>query len=442
VQGTTTSIGLDVCGASATLEDFSINGVSGAAGIGLLMCRYGTSDSGAHKISNFGINGTFAITGIYGVGMEETDLDHVRLTLNQNAPLVYFSQSNDLSVTSPNGTIYGPTSQVNLHIHGGGTFINYNTGANARGIVVATTCNTCSITGNYIRAAMAGIFLTGSPGYVTPAAVDGNEFETSNTTEPAILLGDVHLYRSRIVNNDFNTIGSYPDIYQINQTGSDYFDSGILENNQYKNAPSFYSIAYSTLADHTAIQVRFLSQSNHYGFFPPTFSGAGYDLTSTMPLPPWAGTVQSPSFWARYTVTKIANGVNTCANANGCWQVNGVYNSIASAALTQNITLAGIPANYYVEALRMKTATACTGATTANTGIGTDDNAQYWYPHAYNIAAAVSTSNKIDALAAPGSTDAGITLNILANLITTGSNIDQLVTGCSVDYWLKYSILP
>ena len=149
------------------------------------------------------------------------------------------------------------------------------------------------------------------------------------------------------------------------------------------------------------------------------------------------------STWHKYSLVSIANGVNTCANANGCWQVNGVYNSIRTHGLTQDVTLFQLPANGYIGDLRIKTNTACTGATTAVTGLGLTGNDVFYHAANYDISAAVSATNLLDQATAIGSTSTSA-INVLASLITTSGSqyVDTLAAGCAVDYWVRVSTLP
>jgi hypothetical protein len=145
--------------------------------------------------------------------------------------------------------------------------------------------------------------------------------------------------------------------------------------------------------------------------------------------------------WAQYSLVKISNGTNGCANATGCWQVNGTYVADASAALRQDVALFTLPKNGYVDGLRLNTRTACTGPATALLGVGTTEDSTYFYAATYDVEAAVAATNFRDALSALGSTTIDAT-QIRAHLVTTGGNVDQLADGCSVNIWLKWSQLP
>lgn len=144
--------------------------------------------------------------------------------------------------------------------------------------------------------------------------------------------------------------------------------------------------------------------------------------------------------WVKYNLLKIANTTFSCATAAGCWVVNGGTPVPAVAALTQDLTLFTLPANSYVSRVRMKPKTACTGATTATSGLGITGTVAYFIA-ATDIMAAPGATNLIDTPTPGGGTTAAA-IAILASLTTTGTNIDTLVAGCSVDYWVKWVTLP
>ena len=148
--------------------------------------------------------------------------------------------------------------------------------------------------------------------------------------------------------------------------------------------------------------------------------------------------------WSKYTLTAIANGVNGCANANGCWQVNGVLGASKSAALTQDVTLFQLQANGWVDSVRMKTALAFTGTTTLTGTIGTATNNVFYLSTLFDLKAAVSATNFVPTTGLTvglGSTTTAA-VNIVVGLIATVNNIDQIVAGSSVDVWVQISVLP
>lgn len=146
--------------------------------------------------------------------------------------------------------------------------------------------------------------------------------------------------------------------------------------------------------------------------------------------------------WYKYSLVKIANGVNGCANANGCWQVNGVLGPNAAAALTQSVTLYTKPARGYVSAASIKVATRCTGATTVTTGMGAGVTTGFFIAAAaYNPDTVVADTNLYNASATPGRATAAAEV-VTADIVTTVDNIDQLVTGCAIEYWTLQGVLP
>lgn len=146
--------------------------------------------------------------------------------------------------------------------------------------------------------------------------------------------------------------------------------------------------------------------------------------------------------WRKYSLVAIADTVNGCTNAAGCWQVNGVRGANKAAALTQDVVLFPLPAKGHVTDWRIKTATACTGATTINTGMGTTGNNVLFRARTYNMITAVSATNLSNGPTAATGSDMHATTNIVASLITTVENVDQIVAGCAVDFWVYHGVLP
>ena len=145
--------------------------------------------------------------------------------------------------------------------------------------------------------------------------------------------------------------------------------------------------------------------------------------------------------WAKYALVKIANGVNGCASANGCWQVNGVLGAAAAANLTQDIVLFQLPARGFVDAERIKSNVACTGPASVAAGLGVAGTVGFFRTRDYDVQAVVSNTNLTNELTNPGSTTAAA-INVEANLVTTVQNVDQIADGCAVDYWVKWGVLP
>jgi len=157
--------------------------------------------------------------------------------------------------------------------------------------------------------------------------------------------------------------------------------------------------------------------------------------------PAWAQQQGLPT-WRKYALIKIANGVNGCASANGCWQVNGVLGAAASAALTQDVTLATLPARAHVTDYRIKVAVRCTGATTALTGLGTTGTNNLYRAINYDIDQAVAATAISTGPPTAGGSDTQVATSLVASLVTTVANVDQLVVGCATDYWVHWGVLP
>ena len=146
--------------------------------------------------------------------------------------------------------------------------------------------------------------------------------------------------------------------------------------------------------------------------------------------------------WNKYAVLKIANGVNGCASANGCWQVNGVLGAAAAAALSQDVILTVLVAQGHVTDYRIKVRTRCTGAATALTGLGLSTSNVLYRTRNYDIdQAVVPTAIATGPPTAAGSDSHGVR-EVVGSLLNTVNNIDQLVVGCAVDYWLLQGVLP
>lgn len=145
--------------------------------------------------------------------------------------------------------------------------------------------------------------------------------------------------------------------------------------------------------------------------------------------------------WVKYTVVAIGNGSGGCANSNGCWSVNGGTAVNKAAALTQDVTLFQLPASGAVVTTPViKTATACTGTTTLTATIGTTNSDTFFTTSLYDLKAAVSNTNLSTGLAVHLGSDTAVATNVVAGLIGTVQNIDQIVAGCSFSVWVMWSV--
>ena len=150
----------------------------------------------------------------------------------------------------------------------------------------------------------------------------------------------------------------------------------------------------------------------------------------------------SGSSWSKYSLVAIANGVNGCANANGCWQVNGVLGANKAAGLTQDVTLFQLPIKGKVTDWRMKTAVVFTGAATAVSGLGVTGSDVLFRAASYDLTVAVSDTNLASGPTAGVGGGTAAAINVVASLITTVNNVDQLAAGAELDVWVQWSILP
>jgi len=155
------------------------------------------------------------------------------------------------------------------------------------------------------------------------------------------------------------------------------------------------------------------------------------------------GANQGPTIqtWRKFSLVKIANGANGCTHDQGCWQINGVRGADATATLTQDVVLYQKPANGFIDAYSIKTAVVCSGATTALTGLGTATNNVLYHARNYNIAAAVAATNFSDTFSGYGRSTTAAE-NVVASLITTVEDVEDLVDGCAIDFWVAQGVLP
>ena len=160
------------------------------------------------------------------------------------------------------------------------------------------------------------------------------------------------------------------------------------------------------------------------------------------------GTLEGVGTWKKYSVVAIANGANGCASANGCWQVNGVLNAAKAADVEQNIVIDSIePGKIYpFQGMPVKTASACTGATTILlTKVGTSLTA-----HAlgesidYDLKAAVSDQNVTATNKSQNNFDFGASIDLQITIETPVmlENVSDIAAGCAVDIWLLSATVP
>lgn len=226
--------------------------------------------------------------------------------------------------------------------------------------------------------------------------------------------------------------------------------SGVSQDGDYYVGAGFSAAMSGPTGFMLASDRRFLfsSGTNAYaaadaGFSRTTVGHVEVNTGTPGTLAKWsAGPGGTVAAWGKYALVAIANGVNGCANANGCWQLNGVLGANKSAALTQDVVLFQLPAKGHVTDWRIKANTACTGTTTAKTGLGTTGNDVLFRAQTYDIQAAPGNTNLANGPTAGTGSDTHAATNIVGSLITTVADIDQLVAGCAVDFWVLWGVLP
>lgn len=138
--------------------------------------------------------------------------------------------------------------------------------------------------------------------------------------------------------------------------------------------------------------------------------------------------------WVKYSILKTTGG----------WTVNSGSTITAAAATLQGLSLF-TATDVYVDAVRLKTTTACAGVTTLKViDLGTNlVSSQYTPSHVdYDLEAAVAVSNITwPAIAAlPPTTASGSTTTILY-VQSTGGNMTSVTTGCAFDVHVRYNTL-
>ena len=166
-------------------------------------------------------------------------------------------------------------------------------------------------------------------------------------------------------------------------------------------------------------------------------------LSLITPSPSSASNVKTEVvLWKKYSLLAIANGTNGCANANGCWQVNGILGANKSAGLTQDVALFQLPAGGKVTDWRMKSGVAVTGVTTAVSGLGVTANNVLFRAASYDLKAVVAATNLTEGPTAGTGSGTAAATNVVASVVTTVDNVDQIVAGGRLDVWVQWSVLP
>ena len=106
------------------------------------------------------------------------------------------------------------------------------------------------------------------------------------------------------------------------------------------------------------------------------------------------------------------------------------------------MTLVALAGRGNVTDYRIKVGVRCTGATTALTGLGTTGTNSLYRALNYNIDQVVGDTAIATGPPTGGGNDTHAATNVVASLVTTVNNVDALVTGCGVDFWLLQGVLP
>lgn len=148
------------------------------------------------------------------------------------------------------------------------------------------------------------------------------------------------------------------------------------------------------------------------------------------------------SAWKKYSLIKVANGVNGCAQPNGCFQVNGSSPGVTAPAAFSVAGILYTGSNFsLVENVAVVPAVACTGATTATLSVGSSNAGGTFYTAAYDIQTAPADIGRTQ-FTAPMKYFQKTAESATWTITTTISNVDQLIAGCQVDIYVKWSALP
>lgn len=142
--------------------------------------------------------------------------------------------------------------------------------------------------------------------------------------------------------------------------------------------------------------------------------------------------------WQRVTVTN--SGSNFTVACSPTTTNCGTATVAKAAALTQSVVLYALPANSFVDACAVKSATAFAGTTTLTATLGTTGALTSCIATPFDLNAAVSNTNLSSiGLTAPVVSVAGTNLTLA--LTGTVSNISAISAG-AVSVWIRLSVLP
>jgi hypothetical protein len=139
----------------------------------------------------------------------------------------------------------------------------------------------------------------------------------------------------------------------------------------------------------------------------------------------------------------IPNGTNGCASTS-CWQINGVLGPATAASTSQSGMYAPAPrgAGVFIRQIVVKSVSACTGTTTAKTGVSSSGGYVYIASAGgagYDIQAAPGDTNMWQTMTKVGAaSDSSTTIGPL--VVTTGGNVDAITPGCEFKMWVDYFV--
>ena len=182
----------------------------------------------------------------------------------------------------------------------------------------------------------------------------------------------------------------------------------------------------------------------------PTTTGLPTQVLQTDGNTPQQLSWASAGAWHRYTITKVADNTNGCGTNSGYgyWIASGFPSTCIPVTVGNTyqtaLNLFTLPANGYIHNIRLKTLSACTGSGNVFASLGdTNGGIYFFYSNTYNATTAVGAGNFVDAVpvhVGAGSTNASTPY---ARLEFTGgaTNWNAIVNGCSVAYWIYWSVV-
>jgi hypothetical protein len=148
--------------------------------------------------------------------------------------------------------------------------------------------------------------------------------------------------------------------------------------------------------------------------------------------------------WKKFSIAFIANNTADCKTSGGCITVNNSASIPTTATLTQAIGLLD-SRDIYIQAIRVRTTGACSGASTILlTGVGDSVSSATRYVSAatFDLTAAVTSTNFAFLTIAHNFTTAVGTDTLTTTITTTGTDVNTIVAGCAFDLEFLISSLP